>query len=569
LAALNDLDDAATVRYARTLLSLEIRRAELPHRAARTSLAHLQVFLQNYIEGNDQIRLGALDQLKEKQYDMTVNPQGFKHECIRLFQVARINDVQERLRYLHDMLPDRLYAVMVAANPQTIDAFFDTMQRYWRRQKKEVINVADEEEVQPTNETSTLKMLVKALQDKPRREEPRRETPQCKNCGRTGHWAAECYTQNRRPYQQQSGQIPGTCNWCGIRGHIERECRRKNRGPSNNFQGPPRQSENMEDLVKRVSQMAISNFVEQQRPNQNNHQGNRQDNRREPPRCYSCGRTGHMANQCNHRRHDTNALGEDPEEPPSMKDLFQESLQEQDLLGSIEEEEEQALGRRFRTLTAVGTSSNPTAIHTYLMIAGQKYKTLIDTGASISLISEEVLHSIDREVQEHDTLSAIAVDGTLTDIIGLVRNVDVQLDDLTIPATFRVMVKTSYPVLLGWDFLKQAKSVIIADRMILQATWKGQQVEIPFFDNTNSRPENQDLLVQPYYAEDAEFEEINAIKTIRFKDLGQYLFRREYDVFYQAITGSRCKYCKTRAEDHHPHYLLFENQEDASKKLPY
>ena len=117
LAALNDLDDAATVRYARTLLSPEIRRAELPHRAARTSLAHLQVFLQNYIEDNDQIRLGALDQLKEKQYDMTVNPQGFKYECIRLFQVAWINDVQERLRYLHDMLPDRLYAVIVAVNP--------------------------------------------------------------------------------------------------------------------------------------------------------------------------------------------------------------------------------------------------------------------------------------------------------------------------------------------------------------------------------------------------------------------------------------------------------------------
>jgi len=275
-----------------------------------------------------------------------------------------------------------------------------------------------------------------------------------------------------------------------------------------------------------------------------------------------------MANQCTNRRHDTNALGEDPEEPPSIKDLFQESPQEQDLLGPIEDEEEQLLGRRFRSLTAVGTTTNPTAIHTYLMIAGKKYKTLIDTGASISLISEEVLHDIGHQVQEHDTLSAIAVDGTLTDIIGLVRNVDVQLDDLTIPATFRVMVKTSYPVLLGWDFLKQAKGVIIADRMILQATWKGQQVEVPFFDNTNSRPEDQNLPAQPYYAEDAEFEEINAITTTRFQDLGQYLFGREYDVFYQAITGSRCKYCKERAMDHHPHYLLFANPEYAYKKLP-
>ena len=61
LAALNDLDDAATVRYARTLPSPELRRAEYAHRAVGTNLAHLQVFLQNYIEGNNQIRLGALD----------------------------------------------------------------------------------------------------------------------------------------------------------------------------------------------------------------------------------------------------------------------------------------------------------------------------------------------------------------------------------------------------------------------------------------------------------------------------------------------------------------------------
>ena len=106
LAALNDLDDAATVRFARMLLSAEIRRAETNGMDIRIDLNGLQLYLQAYLEGDDRFRLGALDQLKEKQYNMTTDPQDFKRECIRLFDVARINNAAERLRYLNDMLPD-------------------------------------------------------------------------------------------------------------------------------------------------------------------------------------------------------------------------------------------------------------------------------------------------------------------------------------------------------------------------------------------------------------------------------------------------------------------------------
>src|SRR5579862_8936689 len=102
--------------------------------------------------------------------------------------------------------------------------------------------------------------------------------------------------------------------------------------------------------------------------------------------------------------------------------------------------------------------------------------------------------------------------------------------------------------------------------MILQATWKGEQVEVPLFDTTSSAPTDQDLPAQPYYAEDAEFEEINTVSTLTFINLGEYLFGWNYDVYYQAITGNRCKYC-SRKDEHHPHYLLVDNY-NKNIKLP-
>ena len=182
--------------------------------------------------------------------------------------------------------------------------------------------------------------------------------------------------------------------------------------------------------------MAITNFVEQQKSGP------------DVRKCYNCGKVGHVAAKCNSRRHDTNALGEDLEAPPLIQDLFPDILTKQEPFGNPDQEEDIPCCA-FRNVSSVATSSNPTAVHAYLTIAGQQFKTLIDTGASISLLSEEALQHMGRLVQEKDTLPAMTVDRTLTDMMGLIHDVKVQLEDLTIPSTFRVMGKTSYPVILG------------------------------------------------------------------------------------------------------------------------
>ena len=275
--------------------------------------------------------------------------------------------------------------------------------------------------------------------------------------------------------------------------------------------------------------MAIANFTEQQRRPLNRVPDTR--------KCYACNKIGHIATTCPTRRHDTNALGEDLREAPLIE-LFDNETEEEEYCPAPPAVDNSHLGRTFRSLSAATMDSNSTAIHAYLTIEGHQFKTLIDTGASISLLSEEALQTLGREVQEQDAVPAMTVDRSLTDMRGLVRQVQVKVADLTFPSTFRIMGKTSYPVILGWDFLKQAKGVIIASRMVLQVSQNGQDVEIPIFDITTSKPEDAQVQRKPYYAEDAEFEMVNATQAIEYIDLGERSWGQVFHKTYQAIAGT-------------------------------
>ena len=73
------------------------------------------------------------------------------------------------------------------------------------------------------------------------------------------------------------------------------------------------------------------------------------------------------------------------------------------------------------------------------------------------------------------------------------------------------------------------------------------------------------LTNKAYYAPDAEFEEVNTIeikKTLKpsYIDLGERAFGRPYHQTYQAICGTHCKWCRSRAYEHHMHYLQDINQ---------
>ena len=177
-------------------------------------------------------------------------------------------------------------------------------------------------------------------------------------------------------------------------------------------------------------------------------QRNPQSQGSETRKCYACNKFGHLASRCPTRRHNANALGEDLQEPSSLDELFAAEEPEKDLIDFGQENPAQ-VGRMFCDLSSISTSTSSMAIHAYLNVGGHQFKMLIDTGTSISLLSEETLQILGRQVDRKDALPVVTANRTLLEIQGMVQNIPIQVADLTFPATLQVMTKTSYPVILG------------------------------------------------------------------------------------------------------------------------
>ena len=69
--------------------------------------------------------------------------------------------------------------------------------------------------------------------------------------------------------------------------------------------------------------------------------------------------------------------------------------------------------------------------------------------------------------------------------------------------------------------------------MVLQVSQNGQDGEVPIFDTTSSKPEDTLQSTKSYYAQDAEFETVNAVQKIKYK----HLRLRPFDQVVHKIGG--------------------------------
>ena len=199
LTALNGLDDAQSIAFARQLLAPEIKTAETPNAAHRHTLDDLKVFLEAYLVGDDRYRLGALDQIRDKKYKIDQDPKDFKREINTLFRVARIGNDAEKVRLLEEMLPDQLYGVVIAGQSDNINEAIALMDHYWRRQRKNYVQESDSTSLTRDTEKSMVKILAEALAQK--NERPfRSNTPSsrpsvtCNYCHQSGHTIQKYHT---------------------------------------------------------------------------------------------------------------------------------------------------------------------------------------------------------------------------------------------------------------------------------------------------------------------------------------------------------------------------------------
>ena len=116
-------------------------------------------------------------------------------------------------------------------------------------------------------------------------------------------------------------------------------------------------------------------------------------------------------------------------------------------------------------------------------------KAMLDLGASINVLPHSLYESL--ELGElRPTNVVIQLADRLTSIPrGVVKDVLVDVDKLTFPADFIVMVmdhdRNFAPILLGRPFLKTAKANIDCDTGSLSMKFDGQCIEFKMFDDAH------------------------------------------------------------------------------------
>ncbi|CAG8777613.1 18196_t:CDS:2, partial [Dentiscutata erythropus] len=307
-----------------------------------------------------------------------------------------------------------------------------------------------------------------------------------------------------------------------------------------------------EEAMERVSDKPANTF--HGRPNyflddRERNMRNRSSNVSNSPRCYACGQTGHMAQGCSTRidyqRNATDFWEQEqnkPERPQVDAATRQTPLQtfqsggtgKTDVAAGGDVEIKGVQGNSEGTLTEEKeeSASSPTTIHRQLMglplyhnevrkalvprrakvtktanhtkvegntpmickaqVAGWKVDIILDSGSSISIISENFMKSLGRKINKSSDKKIISIHGERRSSMGVVTQVQVKLGSVTVATDMEVISATGYALVLGTNWLRKANTIINYQECKLTLKNDENTVEIPCRNTNTIILENDD-----------------------------------------------------------------------------
>src|SRR5215204_7264683 len=93
-------------------------------------------------------------------------------------------------------------------------------------------------------------------------------------------------------------------------------------------------------------------------------------------------------------------------------------------------------------------------------VAGYKFKLILDSGSSVSVISKHFLEAIACKIDEPSRRDLSNVHGQRKRALGIAKEVPVTVNGVTISADMEVMDTDAYAIIVGNGWLKEAKALI-------------------------------------------------------------------------------------------------------------
>ena len=104
------------------------------------------------------------------------------------------------------------------------------------------------------------------------------------------------------------------------------------------------------------------------------------------------------------------------------------------------------------------TSTSTTPVKCNIKLRNKPYQAIIDSGASISMISYQIVKELGLKIGSPSSSLIVSATGPSTRPLGIIQNLPIEIEGITIPMDVKVMDSTSYSLLLGNDWSQKVNA---------------------------------------------------------------------------------------------------------------
>jgi len=145
----------------------------------------------------------------------------------------------------------------------------------------------------------------------------------------------------------------------------------------------------------------------------------------------------------------------------------------------------------------IQTPAYTTPVKCNIFLQSQPYQAIIDSGASISMVSHKTVKELGLTIEKASNSLIVPAVGTSTRPLGIIKDLPIEIDHITIPLTVEVVDTTSYSVLLGNDWNQKVEANYNWKNGCYTFRWKNKKHIIPTTYESNQPLPSQPTITHP------------------------------------------------------------------------